>query len=85
MTALRALAKRPALSAIGGCSLSKSMGKDNRWTKRCAKWQPRSGRRDRGRPEARWMAEESTRSEEMEDICRGLHPAVDGQNLQKTK
>ncbi|GFO06076.1 endonuclease-reverse transcriptase [Plakobranchus ocellatus] len=26
--------------------------KDNRWTKR---WQPRSGRRDRGRPEARWM------------------------------
>ncbi|GFN86712.1 endonuclease-reverse transcriptase [Plakobranchus ocellatus] len=60
--------------------------KDNRWTKRCTESQPRSGRRDRGRPEARWMddfrrcimAEEGTRSEEMEDICRGLHPAVDG-------
>ncbi|GFO11829.1 hypothetical protein PoB_003833400 [Plakobranchus ocellatus] len=24
------------------------------------------------------MAEEGTRSEEMDDICRGLHPAVDG-------
>ncbi|GFO30875.1 hypothetical protein PoB_005738000 [Plakobranchus ocellatus] len=30
------------------------------------------------------MAEEGTRSEEMEDICRGLHPAVDGQSLQVT-
>ncbi|GFN88089.1 endonuclease-reverse transcriptase [Plakobranchus ocellatus] len=29
--------------------------KDNRWTKRCSEWQSRSGRRDRGRPEARWM------------------------------
>ncbi|GFO17824.1 endonuclease-reverse transcriptase [Plakobranchus ocellatus] len=29
--------------------------KDNRWTKRCIEWQPRSGRRDRGRPEVRWM------------------------------
>ncbi|GFO40779.1 endonuclease-reverse transcriptase [Plakobranchus ocellatus] len=29
--------------------------KDNRWTKSCTEWQPRSGRRDRGRPEARWM------------------------------
>ncbi|GFO27288.1 endonuclease-reverse transcriptase [Plakobranchus ocellatus] len=29
--------------------------KDNRWTKRCTEWQPRSGRRDRSRPEARWM------------------------------
>ncbi|GFO41883.1 endonuclease-reverse transcriptase [Plakobranchus ocellatus] len=29
--------------------------KDNRWTKRCTEWQPRSGRRDRRRPEARWM------------------------------
>ncbi|GFN91465.1 endonuclease-reverse transcriptase [Plakobranchus ocellatus] len=29
--------------------------KDKRWTKRCTEWQPRSGRRDRGRPETRWM------------------------------
>ncbi|GFO16189.1 endonuclease-reverse transcriptase [Plakobranchus ocellatus] len=29
--------------------------RDNRWTKRCTEWQPRSGGRDRGRPEARWM------------------------------
>ncbi|GFN92895.1 endonuclease-reverse transcriptase [Plakobranchus ocellatus] len=27
----------------------------NRWTKRCIEWQSRSGRGDRGRPEARWM------------------------------
>ncbi|GFO29674.1 hypothetical protein PoB_005617900 [Plakobranchus ocellatus] len=27
------------------------------------------------------MAEEGTRSEEMEDICKGLYPAVDGQSL----
>ncbi|GFO50498.1 endonuclease-reverse transcriptase [Plakobranchus ocellatus] len=32
-------------------------GKDNSWTKRCTGWQPRSGRRDRGRPETRWMDE----------------------------
>ncbi|GFO17416.1 endonuclease-reverse transcriptase [Plakobranchus ocellatus] len=31
--------------------------KDNRWIKRCTEWQPRSGKRDRGRPEARWMDE----------------------------
>ncbi|GFN86530.1 cathepsin d [Plakobranchus ocellatus] len=31
------------------------------------------------------MAEEGTRSEEMEDICRGLYPVVNGQNLQVTK
>ncbi|GFO36609.1 endonuclease-reverse transcriptase [Plakobranchus ocellatus] len=31
------------------------------------------------------MAEEDTRSEEMEDICRGLHPAVDGHSLHVTK
>ncbi|GFO05916.1 hypothetical protein PoB_003242100 [Plakobranchus ocellatus] len=28
------------------------------------------------------MTEEGTRSEEMEVICRGLHPAEDGQSLQ---
>ncbi|GFO28611.1 endonuclease-reverse transcriptase [Plakobranchus ocellatus] len=27
--------------------------KDNRWTKRWTEWQSRSGKRDRGRPEAR--------------------------------
>ncbi|GFO44412.1 endonuclease-reverse transcriptase [Plakobranchus ocellatus] len=31
--------------------------KDNRWTKRCTESQPRSGRRDRGRTERRWMGE----------------------------
>ncbi|GFN80043.1 endonuclease-reverse transcriptase [Plakobranchus ocellatus] len=29
--------------------------KDNIWTTRCSEWQPRSGRRDRGRSEARWI------------------------------
>ena len=27
---------------------------DNRWSKRCTKWQPREGRRNRGRPARRW-------------------------------
>ncbi|GFN74509.1 endonuclease-reverse transcriptase [Plakobranchus ocellatus] len=36
----------------------------NRWTKRCTKWQPRSGRRDKGRQEARWM----------DDISRATGP-----------
>ena len=27
---------------------------DNRWTKRCTEWQPREGRRKRGRPATRW-------------------------------
>ena len=27
---------------------------DNRWTKRCTEWQPREGRRNRGRPARRW-------------------------------
>ena len=26
---------------------------DNRWTKRCTEWQPREGRRNRGRPARR--------------------------------
>ncbi|GFO08757.1 endonuclease-reverse transcriptase [Plakobranchus ocellatus] len=39
-------------------------GKDNRWTKRCTEWQPMSGRRDRGTPEARWM----------DDIRRAVGP-----------
>ncbi|GFO17118.1 endonuclease-reverse transcriptase [Plakobranchus ocellatus] len=29
--------------------------KDNKWIQRYAEWQPRSGRREGGRPEARWM------------------------------
>ena len=28
--------------------------KDNRWTKRCTEWQPRRGKRSRGRPSRRW-------------------------------
>ena len=27
---------------------------DNRWTKRCTEWQPRTGKRSRGRPPTRW-------------------------------
>ena len=29
--------------------------KDNRWTKRCTEWQPRRGKRSRGRPGRRWQ------------------------------
>ena len=28
---------------------------DNRWTKRCTDWQPRRGKRSRGRPSRRWQ------------------------------
>ena len=29
--------------------------KDHRWTKRCTEWQPRRGKRSRGRPSRRWQ------------------------------
>ena len=29
--------------------------KDNRWTRRCTEWQPRRGKRSRGRPNRRWQ------------------------------
>ena len=29
--------------------------KDNRWTKRCTQWQPRRGKRSRGRPSRIWQ------------------------------
>ena len=29
--------------------------KDDRWTKRCTEWQPRRGKRSRGRPSRRWQ------------------------------
>ena len=29
--------------------------KDSRWTKRCTEWQPRRGKRSRGRPSRRWQ------------------------------
>ena len=29
--------------------------KDNSWTKRCTEWQPRRGKRSRGRPSRRWQ------------------------------
>ena len=29
--------------------------KDNRWTKRCTEWQPRKGKRSRGRSSRRWQ------------------------------
>ena len=31
--------------------------KDNRWTKRCTEWQPRRGKRSRGRPSRRWQVD----------------------------
>ena len=36
--------------------------KDNRWTKRCTEWQPRRGKRSRGRPNRRWQ-DDITRKE----------------------
>ena len=35
---------------------------DNRWTKRCTEWQPRRGKRSRGRPSRRWQ-DDITREE----------------------
>ena len=66
--------------------------KDTRWTKRCTEWQPKRGKRSRGRPSRRWtdditrkegttLDQESNRQKTMEDIDGGLHPAVDGQSL----
>ena len=36
--------------------------KYNRWTKRCTEWQPRRGKRPRGRPNRRWQ-DDITRKE----------------------
>ena len=36
--------------------------KDNRWAKHCTEWQPRRGKRSRGRPCRRWL-EDITRKE----------------------
>ena len=36
--------------------------KDNRWTKRCTEWQPRRGKRSRGRPSRKWQ-DDITRKE----------------------
>ena len=36
--------------------------KDNWWTKRCTEWQPRRGKRSRGRPCRRWQ-DDITRKE----------------------
>ena len=36
--------------------------KNNRWTKRCTEWQPRRGKRSRGRPSRRWQ-DDITREE----------------------
>ena len=67
--------------------------KDNRWTKCSTEWQPRRGKRSRGRPSRRWqdditikeggnhLEQEGNRQKAMEDIDGGLHPAVDGQSL----
>ena len=68
--------------------------KDNRWTKRRTEWQPRRGKRLRGRPSRRWqdditrtegthLEQESKRQRTTEGTEGGLHPAVDGQSLSK--
>ena len=33
----------------------KARMKDNMWTKRCTEWQPRRGKRSKGRPSRRWQ------------------------------
>ena len=38
-----------------GSGWSLARMKDNRWTKRCTEWQPRRGKRSRGRPSRRWQ------------------------------
>ena len=65
--------------------------KDSRWTKRRAQWQPRKGKRSRGRPSRRWQDDiakkegtiwnRNNRQKTMEGIDGGLHPEVDGQSL----
>ena len=40
----------------------KARVKDNRWTKCCTQWQPRRGKRSRGRPSRRWQ-DDITRKE----------------------
>ena len=71
--------------------------KDNRWTKCCTEWQPRMGKRSRGRPSRRrqdditekegttWIRKKNNRQTTMEDIDEELHPAVDGQSLDEDK
>ena len=66
--------------------------KDNRWTRRCTEWQPRRGKKSRGRPSRGWQDDitekegttwirKANRQTKMGDIDGGLHPAVDGQSL----
>ncbi len=61
--------------------------RDNRWTTRVTEWQPRKGRRNQGRQSVTWrdeiraFAEPSwsslTSDREVEDVGKGLCPAVD--------
>ena len=39
-----------ALKQKWKCAGQKTRMKNNRWTKRCTEWQPRRGKRSRGRP-----------------------------------
>ena len=65
--------------------------KDNRWTKRCTEWQPRKGKRSRGRPSRRWQDDitekegttwirKATGRRQWKTHDGGLHPAMDGQS-----
>ena len=55
--------------------------KDNRWTKRCTEWQPRRGKRSRGRPSRRWQDDITEKEGTTWTDDNGRHPAVDGQSL----
>ena len=69
---------------------------DNRWTKRCTEWQPREGRRNRGRPARRWRDDHievtagktwmrKTKDRGVATLIGGLCSAVDRQRLQVTR
>ncbi len=61
--------------------------RDNRWTTRVTEWQPRNGRRNKGRQRVRWRGEirafagpswsSLTSDREVENVGKGLFPAVD--------
>ncbi|GFS14726.1 endonuclease-reverse transcriptase [Elysia marginata] len=65
---------------------------DNRWTLRVTEWQPRNGKRSRGRQARRWRDDivrtmgntwtrEAGRQRRVETWCGGPYPAVDGRSL----
>ena len=70
--------------------------KDNRWTKRCTKWQPSREKeiktttmqkmaRRHSKEGGNHLGQKSNRQNAMEDIDGALHPALDGQSLGKAR